>query len=102
MELVRIKGSRADLLRLRDVEDLQIVGASAIDRGDGSWLVSAYLSDESALEPLRERGLAVERLKSPEQVRDEFTAAAAAGGYLSSADLTDRLRSLATAHADVC
>src|SRR4051794_25789408 len=102
MELVRIKGSRADLLRVREVPDLHVVGASAIDRGDGSWLGSVYVPDEPAIERLRERGLTVERLKPPAQVRSEFTAAAASGGYLSSAALTDRLRSLVSAHADVC
>jgi carboxypeptidase T len=102
VELVRIKGSRADLLAVGDLGELHIVGSSAIDRGDGSWLVSVYVPDEHAIERLRERGLVVERLKPPEQVRSEFAAAAASGGYLSSAALTDRLRSLASAHADVC
>jgi carboxypeptidase T len=102
MELVRIKGSRADLLGVRDVPELHVVGSSAIDRGDGSWLVSAYVSGEPQIERLRERGLAVERLKPPEQVRSEFKAAAASGGYLSSTALTDRLRSLASAHPDLC
>ena len=102
MELVRIKGSRADLVRVRDVPDLHVVGSSAIDRRDGSWLVSVYVPDEFAIEGLRDRGVAVERLKPSEQVRSELTAAAASGGYLDSAALTDRLRSLASAHADVC
>ena len=42
MELLRIEGSRADLLALREFPDVQVVASSAIDRGDGSWLVSAY------------------------------------------------------------
>ena len=33
-----------------------MVGSSAIDRGDGSWLVSAYARDEAAIGRLRERG----------------------------------------------
>ena len=103
MELLRIEGSRAALLGLRDLPELQVVGSSAIDRGDGSWLVSAYAPDEAAIERLRERSLVVYRLKGAEQVRREWaTAAAAPVGYLSSGALSERLRRLASEHPDVC
>src|SRR3954454_1503141 len=91
MELLRIEGSRTALLALRELPELHVVGSSAIDRGDGSWLVSAYAPDEAAIERLRERGLVVHRLKRAEQVRREWaTAAAAPVGYLSSAGLAER------------
>ena len=75
MELLRIEGSRAELVGLRDVEDLQVVAPSAIDRGDGTWLVSAYAPD-GAGEDLRARGYAVERLKGADQLRSELAVAA--------------------------
>src|SRR3954468_9265859 len=103
MELLRIEGSRVALLALRDLPELQVVGSSAIDRGDGSWLVSAYAPDEAAIERLRERGLVVDRLKGAEQVRREWAAAAAAPvGYLSADALSERLQRLASDHPDVC
>jgi carboxypeptidase T len=104
MELLRIEGSRADLLALREFPDVQVVAASAIDRGDGSWLVSAYAPDAEATDRLRQqRGLVVQRLKDPEQVSREATRAVAApGGYLSSAALSERLQLLASEHPDVC
>src|SRR3954453_694268 len=103
MELLRIQGSRASLLALRELPELHVVGSSAIDRGDGSWLVSAYARDAAALERLRERGLVVERLKGAEQVRREWAAAAAAAiGYLSSDALFERLQQLASEHPEVC
>ena len=103
MELVRIEGSRDDLLSLRDVPELHVVRSSAIDRGDGSWLVSAYASDERAIERLRERGLVIHRLKGAEQLTNErATARAAPLGYVTSAALAERLQRLASAHPDVC
>ena len=103
MELLRIEGSRAALLGLRELPELHVVGSSAIDRGDGSWLVSAYAPDEAAIERLRERGLVLHRLKGAEQVRREWAAAAAAPvGYLSSGALSGRLQRLASGHPDVC
>src|SRR3954471_786047 len=103
MELLRIQGSRAALLALRELAGLHVVGSSAIDRGDGSWLVSAYAQDATAVERVRERGLVVEQLKGAAQVRREWAAAAAAPiGYLSSDALSERLRQLATDHPDVC
>jgi hypothetical protein len=99
MELLRIEGSRVDLLALRELPELHVVGASAIDRGDGSWLVSAYAPDEAAIERLRERRLVVHRLKGAEQVRSEWAAATAAPvGYLSSGALSERLQRLASGH----
>src|SRR5215213_3642316 len=103
MELLRIQGSRAALLALRDLPELHVVGSSAIDREDGSWLVSAYAPDGVALEGLRERGLSVERLKPAEQVRREWDAARVEPvGYLSSDALSERLGKLASEHPDVC
>jgi Zinc carboxypeptidase len=103
MELLRIEGSRAALMALNDVPELQVVSSSAIDRGDGSWLVSAYARDGAAAERLRERGLVVRRLKTTEQVRVEWARASAAPvGYLSSSALSERLRRLARDHPDVC
>lgn len=103
MELLRIEGSRADLLALREFGEVQVVASSAIDRGDGSWLVSAYAPDAEATERLRERGLVVQRLKGAEQLSRETTRAAAAPvGYLSSGALSERLRRLASEHSDVC
>src|SRR4051794_19673046 len=103
MELLRIEGSRAELLALREFPEVHVVGSSAIDRGDGSWLVSAYAPDEAAIERLRERPVVVHRLKGSEQVRREWaTAIAAPVSYLSSAALSERLHRLASAHPDVC
>ena len=103
MELLRIEGSRAALLALRELPELQVVGSSAINRGDGSWLVSAYAPDAAAIGRLRERGLVVHRLKGAEQVRGEWaTATAAPAGYLSSSALSERLQRLASRHPDVC
>ena len=103
MELLRIQGSRAALLALRELPELHVVGSSAIDRGDGSWLVSAYARDALTLERVRERGLVVERLKAAEQVRRELAAATAAPvGYLSSGALAERLQQLANGHPEVC
>ena len=105
MELLRIKGSRAELVGLRKVADLQVVAPSAIDRGDGTWLVSAYAPDGTG-EDLRVRGYAVERLKGADELRPEPAVAAegvaAAPGYLTSAALADRLVALASAHPLVC
>jgi murein tripeptide amidase MpaA len=108
MELLRIEGSRADLLGLRDVPDLHVVGPSAVDRGDGSWLVSVYAPDGGS-EALRERGLTVHRLKPAAQVSEEWAAATAAldeeavgAGYLPSDAIGRRLRELAESHPDVC
>jgi carboxypeptidase T len=107
MELLRIEGTRTELLGLSEVEELHLVGPSAIDRGDGSWLVSVY-APEGAAERLRERGLTVHPLKPAAQVRDEWAAAApapaeaAVEGYLPPSALTQRLERLADAHPDVC
>ena len=68
MELLRIEGSRAELLALREFPEVQVVASSAIDRGDGSWLVSAYAPDAAATGRLRERGLVVQQLEGAEQV----------------------------------
>src|SRR3954452_19187193 len=103
MELLRIEGSRAALLALRELPELHVVGSSAIDRGDGSWLVSAYAPDETAIERLRERSLVVHRLKGAGQVqRERATASAEPVGYVSSLALSERLQRLASDHADVC
>ena len=94
MELLRIEGSRAALLGLRDVADIHVVGPSAVDRGDGSWLVSVYAPEE-AVEDLSARGLTVHRLKPAAQLREEWEAAAstleAATGWLDSAAVAQRL-----------
>jgi carboxypeptidase T len=103
MELLRIEGSRGALLALRELPELQIIRSSAIDRGDGSWLVSAYAPDAAATDRLRERGLVVHALKGADQIRSEWaTAAAAPLGYLDSGALSARLRQLASDHPDVC
>src|SRR3954470_8844426 len=103
MERLGFEGSRAALLALRELPELHVVGSSAIDRGDGSWLVSAYAPDEAAIERLPERGLVVHRLKGAAQVRREWAAATAADvGYLSSGALSERLQRLASGHPDVC
>jgi Zinc carboxypeptidase len=108
MELLRIEGSRAELLGLRDVPELHVVGPSAIDRGDGSWLVSVY-APEGGSDALRARGLTVHELKPAPQLRAEwaaaapaFEAAAVGAGYLSSDLLGQRLRELAASQPDVC
>src|SRR3954468_20469460 len=103
MDLLRIEGSRGALLALRELPELHVIGSSAIDRGDGSWLVSAYAPDEAAIERLLERGLVVHRLKGAEQVRTEWAAASAAPvGYLSSGALSERLKRLASDHPEGC
>jgi len=106
MELLRIAGSRADLIGLGDVPDLHVVGPSAVDRGDGSWLVSVY-APEGQAEALSARGLTVDRLKPADELGEEWAAAvspleAVAAGYLDSAALAQRLRDLAGSHPDVC
>lgn len=113
MELLRIEGSRADLVRLRDRPELQVIASSAVDRGDGSWLVSAYAPDGGA-RALRDDGLTVRSLKGAEQVRDEWAVAAptkeaASGvrragpaGYLGATAIGERIERLASAHPGVC
>ena len=106
MDLLRVGGSRDDLLGLSEVPDLHVVGPSAVDRGDGTWVVSVY-APEGGAESLRERGLTVEPLKAAAQLRREWEAAvspleAAGAGYLDSATLAQRLRDLAASHPDIC
>lgn len=107
MELLRIEGSRADLLGLRDVPDLHVVGQSAVDRGDGSWLVSVYAPD-GADATLRARGLTVQQLKPATTLSEEWAAAvpaleaeAVGTGYVASDALGQRLRDLADSQPDV-
>src|ERR671916_264145 len=107
MELLRIEGSRAAPLGLRDLPDLHVVGPSAVDRGDGSWLVSVY-APEGASEALRARGLTVQQLKPATRLSEEWEAAvpareaeAVGAGYLSSDALGQRLRDLADSQPDV-
>jgi murein tripeptide amidase MpaA len=105
MELLRIEGSRAALLGLSDVADIHVVAPSAVDRGDGSWLVSVYAPEE-AVEDLSARGLTVHRVKPAAQLREEWEAAVstleAATGWLDSATVAQRLTDLADAHPDLC
>ncbi|MEP6561512.1 MAG: M14 family zinc carboxypeptidase, partial [Nakamurella sp.] len=100
MELIRVTGTRAELIDLRGVPDVQVVAASAIDRGDGTWMVSAY-GPEGTLEEVRGRGLTVQPVKSADRVHTERTLAAASG-YPDSAVIAGRLRDLAAAHPGVC
>ena len=100
MELLRVQGSRAELVDLRDVPGVQVVASSAINRGDGTWMVSAY-GPEGTADEVRRRGLIVQPVKSAQQVRSEWTLAAGTG-YPDSAAIAARLRALASAHPDVC
>src|SRR3954452_13449072 len=111
MHLVRIEASRGDLGALLELADVHVVAPSAIDRGDGTWLVSAYVTDAGA-DAIRGRGLTVHPVKDVRQMRDEWAAAARGAparaaadcpsGYLDSASIRSRLEALAGAHGDVC
>jgi hypothetical protein len=98
MELLRLEGTRASLLGLRDVPGLHVVGPSAVDRGDGTWFVSVYAADGGA-DALRARGLTVRALKSAAELGR--VRAAAVGGYLTAAEIAERVRALAAAHPAV-
>jgi murein tripeptide amidase MpaA len=100
MELVRVTGTRAELIGVREVPGVHVVASSAHDRRDGTWSVSAY-GREGVTDVLRERGLEAVTLKPAERVRSEW-ALAAETGYLDSAALYARLRALADEHGDVC
>src|SRR3954454_14609736 len=45
MELIRVTGTRTERIDLRDMPDVQVVAATAFDRGDGTWVASAYAPD---------------------------------------------------------
>ncbi len=100
MELIRVTGTRSELIDLRDVPGVQVVASSAVDRGDGTWTVSAY-APEGASEEARRRGFAVQAVKSAGRGRVE-RALAADTGYPDSTTIAGRLRALAAAHPDIC
>ena len=100
MELIRVTGTRTELIDLRDVPGVQVVAASALDRGDGTWVVSAY-APEGTTAVVRRRGFTVQPVKSAEQDRTE-RARAAGTEYPDSAAIAGRIRALAGAHPDVC
>jgi hypothetical protein len=105
MELLRIAGSRAELVALRDLPGVQVIGPTAVDRGDGTWVVSAFAPADVA-QTVRDRGLSVELLKGAEQLRSAALGAGvgieAVAGYVDAAAMTRRLEALAGAHPDVC
>ena len=70
MELIRVTGTRTELIDLRDVPGVQVVAASAVDRGDGTWVVSAYAPEGTTAE-VRRRGFTVQPVASAEQDRSE-------------------------------
>lgn len=105
MRQVRIEGPAAVLRGLAHRGGVHVVASSATDVGDGVWEVAAY-AEPGVADELAAAGLGVRTVKEHEDVLGHFARLAQqvhpTDGYLLSADVERRLRSLAAAHPDLC
>jgi hypothetical protein len=70
MQLVRIVGPTAEMLRLPDVEGLDFERTSATRLDDDTWQVAGYATD-AALEELHARGLHTELVVPADELLEQ-------------------------------